>query len=293
MSRFKLKGTVIVATLVLVIFLLGLLGVLLIQANYLNKHIKDNLRITVFFQTDLLESHAKHLSDSILNLPFSVDGKYVSADEAVFNFKEEIGEDFVEILGNNPLPSSVEIVLLPGYNDPSNLSKLEKRLLRISGVLEVSYPQNVFQQIESNRHMIGAWLAVMSVILLLIAVVLISNTIRIAIHNDRILIRNQQLIGATDQFIMRPYKRRAVGWIVFSFLLGLILLGSVIWLFLVWLSTSMGLNMSEIGSHFMENWYPYILMLFLLFVGSGTVIYISTHIATKKYLKLDSENVYD
>ena len=98
MSQSKPKGVTIVATLSVVIFLLGLLGVLLINASKLNNHIKDNLELTVFFDTDLSEWDAKRLSDSIVLLPFTSSGTFVSCEEAVFLFKNEIGEDFVDIL---------------------------------------------------------------------------------------------------------------------------------------------------------------------------------------------------
>ncbi|PCJ64958.1 MAG: hypothetical protein COA58_11850 [Bacteroidetes bacterium] len=293
MSGTKPGGFTIIATLSLVIFLLGLLGVLIINATQLNNHIKENLQVTVFFDIGLQDKQAHSISDSIQRLPFVNEGKFVSSEDAVFNFKNEIGEDFVEVLGDNPLPASLEITLNQEFTDEVSLMRLERELAGGKGILEVSYPRNVFQQIDENRRAISLWLIALSIILVSIAAVLMSNTIRILIYSDRFLIRNQQLIGATEKFIMKPYKRKALFWTLISFVIGVLLLVSTIWMFFSWLNASMDLNMRAIGYHFTENWYQYILMLFLLLIGGSVVIYVSTHLATRKYLNLDSDNLYN
>ena len=293
MSQSKPKGVTIVATLSVVIFLLGLLGVLLINASKLNDHIKDNVELTVFFDTDLSEWEAKRLSDSIVLLPFTSSGTFVSCEEAVFLFKNEIGEDFVDILGDNPLPASLEISLKSEFTDEASLARLERELGASYGVLEVSYPKNIFQQIDRNRRIISFWLPALSIMLIIVAIVLMSNTIKILIYSDRFIIKNQQLIGATHKFILKPYKKISLKWTIYSFCIGTILLAGTIWLIFNLLSVSMDLNLRAIGLHFAQNWYQYILMLFLLLVGVAAVIYIATHLATKKYLNIHSDNLYN
>ncbi|MDB9883023.1 permease-like cell division protein FtsX [Bacteroidia bacterium] len=292
MGSTKPSGFTIIATLSIVIFLLGLLGVLIINASNLNSHIKDNVEVTVFFNTTIQDEDAELISDSIQKLPFASDGEFVSSEEAVFNFKNEIGEDFVEILGNNPLPASLELSIRKEFADEASLMQLERKIGAIDGVLEVSYPQNVFQQIDRNRRMISFWLVALSVILVVVAFVLMSNTVRLLIYSDRFIIKNQQLIGATEKFIMRPYKRKALNWALISFSIGTVLLFALIWLIFSWLNVSMDMNMSAIADHFTENWYQYILMLFLLLLGGTVVILISTHFATKKYLQTHTNNLY-
>ena len=292
MSENRPKGFTVVVTLSLVMFLLGLLGVLIINASQLNDHIKSNLEITVFFASELSNDEAKALGDSILKLPFAANGTFISGEEAVFNFKNEIGEDFVDILGDNPLPASLEVSLNRAYTDESSLMQLDRELLASSGILEVSYPQNVFQQIDRNRRVISLWLVCLSIVLVIVAVVLITNTIRIMTYADRFIIKNQQLIGASERFILKPYRKRAAAWISMSFGIGVVLLVGFIWLIFTWLNVSMDLNMSAIGGHFSGNWYAYILMLSLLLLGSALVIMLATHFATKKYLLTHTDKLY-
>lgn len=292
MSQSKPKGFTVIATLSLLMFLLGLLGILLINASSLNQHVKNNVEMTVFFNTDLQNNSAKELCDSILNLPFAKEGTFVSSDEAVFNFKNEIGQDFVDILGNNPLPASLELALKKEYTDEGSLMRIERNLSRHRDILEVSYPQNVFQQIDKNRRIIMFWLMILSLVMVLISAVLMANTIRILIYSDRFIIKNQQLIGATEKFILRPYKRKAIVWTFISFGIGVLLLALLLWLIFSWLDFSVDLNMSAIGEHFIQNWYQYFLMLFLLLAGGAAVIYSTTYYATKKYLRTHADNLY-
>ncbi len=287
------SGFTIVATLSVVVFLLGLLGVLIINASKLNQQIKNNIQVTVFFQTDCKDSEAQSISDSLSKLPFVSKYKFISSEDAVFNFKNEIGEDFVDILGNNPLPASVELNVFSEYTNEENLQSIDRELSALRGVLEVSYPQNVFQQIDKNRRIISIWLVALSIILIIVAVVLISNTIRILIYSDRFIIKNQQLIGATERFILKPYNRKALKWTVLSFIFGTLLLGVIIWLVLMWLKVSMDINMVAIKQHFTESWYQYILMLFLLLLGGIIVVYLTTQISLKKYLNTHTDNLYN
>ncbi len=292
MKSNRPSGFTVVATLAIVVFLLGLLGTLIINAAKLNQYIKENVQVTVFFQTGLESNRAKELGDSVLQLPFVASGNFVSSDDAVFNFKNEIGEDFVEILGDNPLPASVEISLKAESTKESDLHEIERELTKVPDILEVSYPQNVFHQIDKNRKAISFWLITLSIILVIVAIVLITNTVRILIYGDRFIIRNQQLIGATEKFILKPYRKQAFKWTALSFIFGVLMLISIVWILISWLNYSMDLNIHAIAQHFTESWYQYFLMLFLLLVGGIIVIYIATNLATKKYLHTHTDNLY-
>ena len=293
MNGSKPTGFTIIATLSVVVFLLGMLGVLVINAAKLNNHIKNNVQLTVFFQSGISDKQAETTADSLAKLEFVASHKFISSEDAAFNFKREIGEDFVEILGNNPLPASLELGVKSGYTEEINLRQLERRLSKTVGVLEVSYPQNVIHQIDRNRQAIVVWLSILSFLFLGISIVLITNTIRLLINADRFLIKNQQLIGASEEFILKPYRVKAIIWTVASFVLGVLAIVLLIWLVFAWLNVSLDLNMEAITHHFMENWYHYVLMLFLLLVIGASVIIGATEIATRKYLNTHTDNLYN
>ncbi|MEY2924058.1 MAG: Cell division protein FtsX [Bacteroidota bacterium] len=293
MNGSKPTGFTIIATLSVVVFLLGMLGVMVINAAKLNNYIKNNVRFSVFFQSGISDKEAKTIADSLSKLEFVANSKFISSEDAAFNFKKEIGEDFVEILGNNPLPASVELGVKSGYTQEINLRQLERRLAKAHGVLEVSYPQNVMHQIDRNRRAIVLWLGILSFLFVAISAVLINNTIRLLIYSDQFLIKNQQLIGASEDFILKPYRRKAVIWIIVSFLSGTAILFLLIWLVFVWLNVSLDLNMAAITQLFSESWYQYLLMLFLLLAIGAVVIYGTTEFATRKYLNTHTDNLYN
>jgi cell division transport system permease protein len=292
MKDTKPSSFTVIITLSLVIFILGLLGVLVINAAQLNTHIKENVSLTVFYKTDVQAREAKKVSDSLLRQPYAKGGTYISSEDAIFNFKNEIGEDFVEMLGNNPLPASLEMAIASTYTDNARMAQLERQLGAIDAVQQVSYPKDVFQQIDKNRRLISYWLIGLSIVLVLAAVALMSNTIRILIYADRFIIKNQQLIGAKERFILKPYKKKALRWTIFSFVIGVMFLFGVFWLIFGWLNASMDLNIQAILQHFKENWYQYFLMLFLLLLGVVVVIFVATHLAAKKYLHTHTDNLY-
>lgn len=292
MKNIKPRGVILVLTLALVVFLSGLLGVLLINASFLSKHIRDNLELTVFYDVDLDDGSAKSLSDSIANLAYVRNVSFVSSEDAIFNFKEEIGEDFVEILGNNPLPASTILTVKSNFTSETSLAEINSKLRQISGVLEVSYPQNVFHQIDRNSRLISFWITALGLIFILVATVLIASTVRLLLHSDRFLIKNQQLVGATESFVKKPYRVRGLLWSITSFFIGVILLVGLLWFVFIRLNMSIDLNMAAIAKHFGQNWIQYVLMLFLLLLVTSVVVITTINVTVKKYLNTSTDFLY-
>lgn len=292
MKWSKSGGVTVVLTLSIIIFLLSLLATLLLNAARLNDYIKDNVYITAFFNTDLDEQITQQLSDSLITLRQIEGGKYVSAEEAMLHFKSEIGEDFIDVLGNNPLPASVDLHVKSTYSSEKAVDELVSELEEMPEVLEITYPQNIFSQLNKNRRIVGVWLGVFSSLMFIIAVVLINNTIRLRIYSDRFLIKTQQLIGATDKFICKPFLRTAIGWVSLAYVLGIFALILLLIVLSKWLETTIGLKISAVRQHFLQNWHQYGIMLFLLLLSAVAVVYIVTRIATKKYLNTPTDNLY-
>jgi cell division transport system permease protein len=292
MKSNKPNGFAIVASLSIVVFLLGLLGVLIINATKVNSYVKENMKITVFFDVGIENAKTSNLADSLASLAYVIDSKYISSDDAAFTFKNEIGEDFIDVLGENPLPASVELAIKPEFTKETDLSKIEHSLSKVDLVLEASYPKNVFEQLNRNRKMLSIWLGGLSAVMIIVAIVLMVSTIQLLIYGDRFLIKNQQLIGATEEFILKPYNRKAIKWTVTSFIIGVVMLLFILWLAWTFVNISMELNSNIITDHLKQSWYQYILMLFLLLIGGVAVVYSTTKFAAKKYLNTHTDNLY-
>jgi cell division transport system permease protein len=217
-----------VISIMLVLFLLGIQGLILIHAHKLSRYVRENIGITVFLTDSARDADIARLQKQ---LDFSSAVKsttFISKEQAAILLSEELGEDFVDFLGFNPLSASIEIRLRAEYANNDSMAVLEEQLMQIGEVREVYYQRNLMQIINENVRRISTILIGISVIILLIAVVLIHNTIRLAVYSKRLLIKSMLLVGATQGFIQKPFIQRGIlqgliGAFLSSFLIGLLL----------------------------------------------------------------------
>lgn len=224
-------NTMIVMSLTAALFLIGFCGLLVIQSKKLVSIIRQNIEVRVFVD----KSVEKAGQDSILNIiqakPFvlvSSETKpivFVSKEEAAKEFIAGTKEDFAAFLGENPLRDSYRIKIREEYFEESKLAQIKKELDQIKGVYEVVYQENLADNINKNVTKIYIVLASFALIMLIIIVLLVNNTIKLAIYSQRFLIRSMQLVGATNGFIQRPYVMRgAIQGLVGGFLAGVLLI---------------------------------------------------------------------
>jgi cell division transport system permease protein len=188
-----------------VLFLLGVLGFVLINARELADYFRESLSFSVMLDDDAKEADIRMLQKDLDAKLYVKSTKYVSKDEAAVKMKEELGEDFINFLGDNPLPPSIDVYLYAGYTIPDSVAKIEKYVLEYPFVKEVYYQDSLLFLINENVKKISLFLLVISSFLFLIAITIINNTIRLSIYSRRFLIRTMQLVGATRSFIRRPF----------------------------------------------------------------------------------------
>ena len=131
--------------------------------------------------------------------------EYITADKALENFKKELGENFMEYLDENPLPPSIEVRLHAAYANNDSISAMEKKYRNNPNVMEFVYQKSLVQQVNDNVEKISMVILGFGILLLLIAIALINNTIRLSVYSKRFIIRTMQLVGATNNFIRRPF----------------------------------------------------------------------------------------
>ncbi|CAG5069319.1 Cell division protein FtsX [Dyadobacter sp. CECT 9623] len=225
-------NAMIVMSLTAALFLIGFCGLLVIQSKKLVSIIRQNIEVRIFLDKQLTKAG----EDSILNVvkvkPFVLNAPdvkpivYVSKEEAAKEFIEGTKEDFATFLGENPLRNSLRVKIHEDYFEEAKLSQIKKDLEKIGGVYEVVYQEDLADNINRNVTKIYVVLASFALIMLIIIVLLVNNTIKLAIYSQRFLIRSMQLVGATNGFIQRPYVvRGAVQGLVGGVLAGLMLIG--------------------------------------------------------------------
>ena len=205
----------VVFSITLALVVIGLFGLLLVHAHKLSEVVRENLEVQVYLDRDLPETELLRLQQDLGQQPFVAErnGKpqirFVSKEEGARQLLQSTGEDFRQFLGDNPLRDAYVLKIKPEYTDTVHLRQLEQSVSTQRGVFEVQYPQDLFTSINNNLTRVSLVLLGFAAVLVLVVVILINNTIKLALFSQRFLIRSMQLVGATRLFIQQPFLRRA------------------------------------------------------------------------------------
>ena len=213
-------------SIMLVLFLLGVFALLMMHAQKLSNHIKENIGFEIVMNSNVKEANILYLQKELDAMPAVKSTEYITKDEAIRRLSEDLGEDFLQWLGNeeNPLLPSIDVRFNADYANVDSLAVIESQLLANDDVKEVYYQKSLVEVINQNVKRIGMALIVASIILLVIAISLIRNTIRLSIYSKRFLVRSMQLVGATEAFIRKPFVKTGVSQGFFGAILADILL---------------------------------------------------------------------
>jgi cell division transport system permease protein len=206
-SRSYLTSTISIS---MVLFLTGILGLVLLNAERLAKYVRENIGFTLVLNEAVQESEIDGLMKTLSATDFVKSVEYIDKETAAERLKVELGEDFMGFLGYNPLLSSIDVKLLADYATPEKLVVLEKKFMEYPQVKEVLFQRDMVNIINENVKKIGIILVFFSGLLLFIFSALINNTIRISIYSQRFIINTMLLVGATNRFIRNPFVKRSV-----------------------------------------------------------------------------------
>jgi cell division transport system permease protein len=283
-SRYRLGSSyaTLIVSVSLVLFLLGLLGMVLINARQLSDYFRESLSFTIMLKEDAREADIKMLQKELDAKPYVKKTEYVSKEEAATKLQDELGEDFLDFLGYNPLMPTIDVYLLAEYTHPDSVIKIEKMISEYPVVDEVYYQESILNLINENINKISAFLLIISALLFLIALTIINNTIRLSIYSKRFLINTMQLIGANRSFIRKPFILKSL---FFGFLAALIAIGLLMGL--------MYLIEKEFFTLFTyENINLFLLLCLALMVAGVIINGISTYFALNRYLGMHEDKLY-
>lgn len=266
----------------LVLCMLGVIGILLLTAHRISKHVKENVGFSVFLKDQVKEADIYRLQKTLDAASYVRSTQYITKEDAAKEFAEELGEDFVDFLGNNPLPASIEIKLDAQYASNDSISGIENRLQALDEVKEVAYQKSMIHILNENIERISFFILAFSALLFVIAVSLINNTIRLSVYSRRMLIRTMQLVGATNTFIRRPFLLRSALHGIYSAFIAM----GVLILALYWTQGQLEDIISVRDVQILGG-------LFLIVFTLGiTLSWISTFLAVNKYLNIKTDNLY-
>ncbi len=281
-KRRRISNLPSIISIALVLFMLGLLGIILISGKNLSNHLRENFQITVFLQKDLSQKELGKIFDQIKQSEYAKKATLVSREEAAKQFTKEIGQDFVSFLGFNPLLPSVELFLKSKYAKPDAISKIDTELRRNKEVVEVVYQKSIIEEINKNVRTIGSIMVGLSVVFLIIAITLINSTIRLNLYAMRFIIKSMQMVGATHGFIIRPFVMRSFINGLFGGLGSCLLLASILYWLPFWVD---GIQTVYNNTQFA--------MLFVVVIIAGIIIsMVSSFISTNHYLRMKIDDLY-
>lgn len=195
----------VIVSIALVLFLVGVLGLIVLKTKSITSHFKEKVAISIFLKDNIKNSDLEIFEAELKQAAYTKSVKYVSKDEAAKIYSEEVGENFMEFLGENPLKNSIEISLKSDFVTPEEMEKIEQNLLIRSIVAEVVYDKPLIELITKNVNKFSFWMLLISAVFTLIAVVLINSSIRLSVYSKRFTIKTMQMVGATKGFIRRPF----------------------------------------------------------------------------------------
>ena len=193
----------------LVLFLLGVFALLMMHAQKLSNHLKENIGFEVVMNSNVKEDNILRLQKQLDAMPAVKSTEYITKEEAIRRLSEDLGEDFLQWLGNeeNPLLPSIDVRFNADWANNDSIAIIQAHLLKNPDIKEIYYQKSLVSLINQNVRRIGIALMVASIVLLIIAITLIRNTIRLRIYAKRFLVRSMQLVGATASYIRRPFIR--------------------------------------------------------------------------------------
>ena len=268
----------------LVLFLLGIFALLMMHAQKLSNYLKENIGFEVVMNSNAKESSILNLQKELEAMPTVKSTEYITKDEAIRRLSEDLGEDFLQWLGNeeNPLLPSIEVRFNAEWANSDSLSIIEAQLVKNPNVKEVYYQKSLVNLIDQNVRRIGLALMVASIVLLFIAIALIRNTLRLSVYAKRFLVRSMLLVGATASYIRRPFIKSGITQGFFGALIADVLL----FLLLYGLSK----RLPELA---LVQDYRIIIGIFIGIIVLGMLLGgLSTRAALRKYLRADVDRLY-
>lgn len=281
-KRLRSSYFTVIVSISLVLFMLGLQGLILLQAQKLSNYVKENIGFTVILKDDVKDVEVARLQKSLDASSYVKSTEFIDKERAANELKEDLGEDFVGFLGYNPLLASIDVHLDADYANPDSLKWIEADLMQNPKVKEVFYQENLVVLVNENIRKISLVLVAFSLLLLIIAIALINNSIRLAIYSRRFIIRSMQLVGATQGFIRRPFVWRGILNGIYGAIIAIGFLSAIIYY--------AQMEFPELVE--LEDQQIFISLFGIVLLLGILITWMSTGLAVRKYLRIKSDKLY-
>ncbi len=266
----------------LVLIMLGTLGLIIINAGRLSDYVREKIGFTLVLSDNIKEVQIIQLQKVLNASDYVKSTQYIDKEMAAKELTEELGEDFTDFLGYNPLFASIDVKLFARYTNNDSLKVIEREFMKYPEVQDVYYQKNLVSTINQNVRKISIILIIISALLVFIFVALINNTIRISIYSQRFTINTMQMVGAENAFIRKPFLQQSLFWGIYgAFIANLVVLGGFY------------MYKKELTGIISTDDIIISVIIFTMVVLLGMVIsLLSTWIAVNKFLRLKFDELF-
>ena len=272
----------VIISIALVLFLVGLFGLIVIKTNSISKHFKQQVAITVFLKDNAKNKDVEILKAELKKAAYTNSVKFISKKEAAESYSKDLGENFLEFLGENPLKNAIDITLKSEFVTPKKMIEIENNLAIRSIVDEVVFDKPLIELLTKNINRMSFWMLLFSGVFTIIAVVLINSSIRLSVYSKRFTLKTMQMVGATKRFIRKPFILQSIKLGLLGSLVAIIALVA----FILYLNNTI----PELN---LVTDYKLFAILGVAIIGLGLLItWISTYFATQRFLNLRTDELY-
>lgn len=286
--RLRSSNFTVVISIALVLFLLGLMGLILINAQKYSDYIKEQLVVNAYFDENYDAKDSVKIAkkeqvafEKIKTLKPVKRATYISREMASEEARKSMGIETDALFEENIFPSSVEVALKPEYVDPARIDEAIKEIKATPGITDVKNNSTLMVEVYNNLNNILKWILAFTVLFLVLAVVLINNSIRLKIFSKRFIIKTMQLVGAKRRFILKPFIKEAIILGVIGAVIGLAVLFGA-WYYFI----------TEIGTPFAQDDRQLMFLIVGIFLGGILITVMSTVFATWRFLRSNVDDLY-
>ena len=272
----------VIVSISLVLFMVGVLGLILLKSTSVANHVKEKTAMTLFLKDNVTYKNITDLRASLSKEEFTKKTIYVSKKQAAKNHSKELGEDFIKFLGTNPLKNGIDLYLKADYVTPEKMVEIERKFLKNTFVLEVSYDKPLIQFLTKNIQKMSFWLLIVSAFFALISILLINSALRLSVYSKRFNIKTMQMVGATKSFIRKPFILQGMKLGMIGSIISLIGLGIVIYYTNKYIPALQLLNDYALLSYLFGG----------VLVVAFLITWLSTYFATQRFLNLQTDELY-
>jgi len=280
--RLRSSYASVVVSIALVLFMLGILALVLLKSTKVANHFKEEIVMSLFLKDNASKEQIEEIRTSLLAENYIKKLFFISKENAATKYSKDLGEDFLEFLGDNPLKNGIDLYLKADFVTSENMENLEKEMKKNELIYEVSYNKPLVEQLTKNIKRISFWLLVLSGFFSLVAIILINNSIRLSIYAKRFNIKTMQMVGATKRFIRKPFIFQGIKLGFVAALIALIGLSIAVYYINKYIP-----NLELLTDYFSLGYVTVFIILISFFIT-----WVSTFFATQRFLNLQTNDLY-